>query len=67
MVQAHQRVEGLAGRGGHLRAVLLQNQHIKHQLKDTGTPLNKDTDDRTTLQCLPIPRGKKKVVVILVY
>ena len=33
LVQAHQRVERLTGRGRHLRVVLLQNQHIENQLK----------------------------------
>lgn len=40
-MQAHQRVEGLASRRRHLRVVLLQNQHIKRQLKGHRGPLSK--------------------------
>lgn len=41
LMQAHQCVEGLAGRRRHLRVVLLQNQHIKRQLKGHRGPLSK--------------------------
>lgn len=33
LMQAHQCVESFSSRSGHLCVVLLQNQHIKNQLK----------------------------------